>query len=298
MFNGNLGITLSSGGLRGAAHIGVLKELEKHNIYPNYISGTSIGSIIACLICVGYSIEEIERLFITYQDKKEVRRTIFDIDILNAVSFVISIFTRKKSASNGFIKGNLFERIIDKLCIHKKRRYLSDSLIPIAIPAVNLKTDSLVIFVSDKKMLKNIKGIVFRDDVTFAEAVRASISLPIVYQAKKIDGMILVDGGLKPDYTADVLSKYGASNIIKSNIQSYSKFASHVDDISSIATRFTDIMIQQIQEVHNKVQHKNTININLSDVKILDFSKINICITAGQVAASRFLAKLRNTNSN
>ena len=54
-----LGLALSGGGIKGAAHIGVLKAFEDENIKIDYISGTSSGSIVATLYAIGYKPEEI-----------------------------------------------------------------------------------------------------------------------------------------------------------------------------------------------------------------------------------------------
>ena len=57
-----LGIALSGGGARGAAHIGVLHALNENGIFPETISGTSAGSIIGALYCSGYTPKEILKL--------------------------------------------------------------------------------------------------------------------------------------------------------------------------------------------------------------------------------------------
>jgi len=57
-----IGVVLSGGGAKGLAHIGILKALEKANIYPDYITGTSMGSIVAALYSLGYSPDELEQI--------------------------------------------------------------------------------------------------------------------------------------------------------------------------------------------------------------------------------------------
>ncbi|MEE3412812.1 MAG: patatin-like phospholipase family protein, partial [Bacteroidales bacterium] len=63
--NQTLGLTLSGGGAKGLAHIGVLKALEQENIPIDYICGTSMGAIIGGLYASGYSVDEIENIFIS-----------------------------------------------------------------------------------------------------------------------------------------------------------------------------------------------------------------------------------------
>ncbi|MEL7425110.1 MAG: patatin-like phospholipase family protein, partial [Bacteroidota bacterium] len=60
-----LGLTLSGGGAKGLAHIGVLKVLEENGIYPDYVTGTSMGSIVGGLYAIGYTPAELEELATT-----------------------------------------------------------------------------------------------------------------------------------------------------------------------------------------------------------------------------------------
>ena len=57
-----IGLVLSGGGAKGTAHIGVLKEMERAGLYPDYITGTSMGSIVGGLYSIGYSANEIDSI--------------------------------------------------------------------------------------------------------------------------------------------------------------------------------------------------------------------------------------------
>ena len=74
-----IGLALSGGGAKGIAHIGVLRVLEDAGIRPDYITGTSIGSVMGGLYAIGYSVEEMERLAIeldwNYYFNDELKRT-------------------------------------------------------------------------------------------------------------------------------------------------------------------------------------------------------------------------------
>ncbi|PJA40188.1 MAG: patatin, partial [Lysobacterales bacterium CG_4_9_14_3_um_filter_62_6] len=59
-----VGLVLGGGGARGAAHIGVLKVLEREHIPISHIAGTSVGSFIGALYAVGYSADEIEKIIL------------------------------------------------------------------------------------------------------------------------------------------------------------------------------------------------------------------------------------------
>ena len=59
----NIGLALSGGGARGFAHLGVIKALNEHGIYPDIISGVSAGSVIGVLYSAGHSVEQILKMF-------------------------------------------------------------------------------------------------------------------------------------------------------------------------------------------------------------------------------------------
>ena len=133
-----VGLALGSGAAKGLAHIGVLKNLHKHKIYPDYIAGTSMGAVIGALYCVGYTPEKIEEITKTTEWKN-----IIDFDIPKA----------------GLIRGRLVENKIRRLLKDKKFSDLNTSL---KIVSYNFDKKEKVVF---------SKGNV-------AKAVRASISIP------------------------------------------------------------------------------------------------------------------------
>src|SRR3989338_10085785 len=94
-----LGLALGGGSARGLAHIGVLKELHRRKIYPDYIAGTSIGAVIAAMYAAGHTPDEIEKIAKTTNWKEIVD------------------FTIPKA---GLIKGELAEQSIRKMVLHKQ----------------------------------------------------------------------------------------------------------------------------------------------------------------------------------
>jgi len=105
----NLGLVLSGGGVKGAAHIGVLKALEEENIKFNFISGTSLGSIVAALFVCGYSAEEIFDIFKQYC--KEIKY----FDFKNIINIIKYLIINKKLLIEGFNSGEKIKKII-KIC--------------------------------------------------------------------------------------------------------------------------------------------------------------------------------------
>lgn len=168
-----LGLALGSGFARGLSHIGVLIALERHGIRPKMVSGTSIGAAIGALYCSGISPEQ-------------MRRLVFSTDWQGLVDFT--------PPKKGLIAGNRIEHYIQELthnCSFDELR------IPLRVVATDVRNSHMVVF---------SKGNV-------ARAVRASISIPGVFEPVKIGSRELVDGGLVDPIPVEALREMGADII-------------------------------------------------------------------------------------
>ena len=164
-----LGIALGGGGARGLAHIGFLKILADLDITPHIVSGTSIGAMIGAMYCSGLSPYEIERLY-------------HKISILNWGKLIdLSI-----PAIHGLVKG---ERIIKML----REEYNLSTFENLKIPLKVVATD-----------FWNREEIVF-DHGDLVTAIRASISIPGIFEAVRIDDRILTDGGAVNPVPYDII---------------------------------------------------------------------------------------------
>ncbi len=152
-----IGLALGAGGAKGFVHIGVLKTLYKHKIFPDYITGTSMGSVIAAAYACGRNPEEIES-FLKHTNWQRI------VD-----------FTIPKS---GLLEGKRIDRRLGELVFHKQFRQCST---PLRIIAYNLTKKQKIVFE---------KG-----DIT--KAIRASISIPgifppfIIRRDQYIDGAVI-----------------------------------------------------------------------------------------------------------
>ncbi len=193
-----IGLALSGGGARGAAHVGVLKVLEEHRIPIDYIAGTSMGAIVGGLYASGLSAAELETIITT-------------IDWTAAFSDFIPrterSFRRKRDDDLYLVKNKPGIRGLDllfppglldgqKIDLLLKRHTLPvvgirdfDSLgIPFRCVAADLATGEPV--------------VIDRGDL--ALALRASMSIPIVFAPREIDGRLLVDGGIVRNLPVEV----------------------------------------------------------------------------------------------
>lgn len=169
-----VGIALSGGVVRGISHLGILKVLEREEVPINFIAGTSIGALVGALYASGLKISEMEQLV-----KTAKWRELID-------------FTIPKS---GFIAGKKIEDYIKKIIKCEKFEELQ---IPISVIATDLNNGEKIIF-------KN--GSIIK-------AIRASISMPGVFEPVVDNGSIVVDGGLVDPIPVDVVKEMGAEIVI------------------------------------------------------------------------------------
>ena len=213
-----LGLALSGGGAKGAAHIGVLKALEEENVNIAYISGASSGSIIASLYACGYTPNEIIYLFNMYC------RYIADFDKLIPFKVAGTAFTGKINVS-GLAKGNKLEYILQNFCSKKGINDISDLRFPLAIPTVDINSGEVIYFLS--KSINDIHKF-SRDEFDdipsykyngrLCSIVRASSSFPGVFEPKIIEGKVLVDGGVRVNTPASITRQMGADKVIAINL--------------------------------------------------------------------------------
>jgi len=184
IFNSKVGVALGGGGARGIAHIGVLKALEESNICISYISGTSIGALVASYYAFGKDLSDI----------KEIGKN------LNFTS-VIGFSLHKKGM---FSTRSIENMIIRDLGVVN----IEDAKIPLAICTTDISTG---------------EQIVLRRG-NLAKAVCASIAIPGIFIPIEIKNRTLIDGGISENVPISVLDKMGAGITLGINLngsQSY-----------------------------------------------------------------------------
>ena len=173
-------MALGGGGARGLAHIGVLKVLCAENISIDFLSGTSMGGIIAAFHACGVSLDRLEdeakRMGKLTELTKLVDRTIAKLD------FII----------NGENVQDYFSKVIGR------GRTFESLHIPLALAAVDMNSASEVTLQSGN----------------LAEALNATMGLPGIVEPVERDGMILVDGGSLNNVPADLVRSMGAEVVV------------------------------------------------------------------------------------
>ncbi len=180
-----LGLALGSGAAHGLAHIGVLKVLEEYDIRPDIIAGSSIGALIGGLWSAGYKSYEIEEIAKSLDKKSAFFRLIGFRDI--------DFFTK------GFLKGDQIKKFLAQYLNDSK---IEDLPIPLKIVAADLFTSEIVVL----------------DSGNVVDAIRASISIPGIFNPVQNGKRTLIDGGVIDPLPIRVLSRFGVKKTIAVNV--------------------------------------------------------------------------------
>ncbi len=176
-----IGLVLGSGGARGWAHIGALLELKKLGIRPDYIAGTSIGSIAGALYATN-TVELAAELALTL-NWRDVARLFLEVNFLRS----------------GLVSGKNFVKLLKDII---PARAFSELTLPLAVVATDLKAEREVVFT---------KGDLFH-------AIRSSIGIPGVFTPVADKHRNLVDGGLINPLPISVCRAMGAERVIAIDI--------------------------------------------------------------------------------
>ena len=175
-----IGLALGGGGIRGLAHIGVLKVLEQNNIPIDFIAGTSAGALIGGAYSFDKNIEKIEKIALSFNRRK----------FLSLVD---------PSLRRGLIKGEKAKKFIES---YIGQALFKDLEIPFLTTATDLETGESILLNKGK----------------VSDAIRASISIPLVFQPTKLNNRILVDGGLSTPVPVQAVRNMGADIVIAINL--------------------------------------------------------------------------------
>ncbi len=285
-----LGIALSGGGAKGAAHIGVLQALKEENIDVQFISGTSSGSIIAALYACGYTPKEILKMFSTYC------KYIADYDKTIPLKLAGMLFTGKVKIK-GFAKGNRLESTIYKYCEYKNVHDISDIKVPLAIPTVDLATGEIIYYLS-KRIGNNLNNMAHELDNNYsinytgnlASIVRASSSFPGVFEPKILNRRVLVDGGVRVNTPVNILKKMGANKVIAVSFDTQNT-ALQVN-IVSVAMKSFDIMTKEL----NRLEINDAdliITPKLSKISLLECDKTQMIANAGYIKTKEIIDDIK-----
>ena len=200
-----IALALGGGAARGFAHIGVIKALESHGIVPDMVIGTSSGSLVGALYASGYGGFDLQRTALQLDD---------------------TIIADWSLPDRGFIKGEALQNFVNQAVQNRPMEKLNK---PFAVVATDLQSG---------------EPVVFRTGNT-GMAVRASSSVPGVFQPVTISGREYVDGGLVSPVPVRAARAMGADLVIAVYISNNPRLGKTKDSVDVMLQTFA-IMGQSI----------------------------------------------------
>ena len=256
-----IALALGGGGARGFAHIGVIQALEANGIQIDMLTGTSAGSLVAALYASGMSGLALKQLA-QKMDEAEIADWVLPFN----------------SEFGGVIRGEALQKYVYKLLHGRTIEQLQK---PLGIVATELNSG---------------KGVLFRYGDT-SQAVRASSSIPGVFQPTLIAGKAYVDGGLVAPVPVRFARDMGATFVIAVNISAEAS-TQPVRGLTGAVLTSTAIMGQTINQ-YELAQADIVIRPYLATMGSGDFKLRNMAIAAGEKATLEKLPELiKKLNKN
>ncbi|WP_442856859.1 patatin-like phospholipase family protein [Burkholderia sp. lig30] len=249
-----IGIALGGGAARGFAHIGVLKALEARSIPVELVAGTSAGSVVGALYASGMNALQMNKLAL-------------EMDQAAISDWALPFRSR------GLLQGVALQNFLNKTL---NNRPIEKMAKPLGIVATDLQSGQPILFQHGNTGL----------------AVRASCSVPSVFEPVRIGNREYVDGGLVSPVPASYARKMGADFVIAVDISSRPEGAPTSNPIDMLMQTFT-IMGQTIKTYELDKYADVVIRPNLAAMGGSDFNQRNAAILAGEEAVARIMPELQ-----
>ncbi|HEY8538872.1 MAG TPA: patatin-like phospholipase family protein [Steroidobacteraceae bacterium] len=283
-----IGLVLSGGGARGAAHVGVLRVIEEMRIPIDAIAGTSMGAVVGGLYAAGMSAEQIEQLITSvnwqeaFQDRPPraqlgFRRKQDDRNFL--VRYSLGVSSEGFAYPRGLVQGQKLEQVLRSATIPVSQVQDFDRLpIPFRAVATDLETGELVVM----------------DSGDLVTALRASISAPGVFAPAPRDGRLLIDGGIAENLPVDIALQMGVDQLIVVDV-SFPLYAREelTSPLEVTNQAFAILIRSRTLEQRAKLRPQDIIiDPPLGRFPSADFSRVPQALRAGRVGADAVRERL------
>ncbi|QYJ86592.1 patatin-like phospholipase family protein [Shewanella mesophila] len=284
-----VGLVLSGGGAKGAAHVAVLKVIEDNHIPIDYIAGTSIGAYVAGMYALGYSASEIETIMmgedwdkgysdtipreaLSYRNKQQRDR--FNIPIN------IGYSNKEVKVPTGLLRGQSMSLLLQNSTdlVHRFDHF-DELAIPYRAVATDLETSQAVVI---------SKG-------SLVDAMQASATVPGALQPAVYDGKLVVDGGIANNMPIDVVKEMGADIIIAVDIGSSLVKRDQLQSTVAVLDQLSTMLTNASTERQKLLLTDSDILIRpeVGELSTTDFTIMPKAYRLGEVAVLAQLDKLK-----
>lgn len=280
-----VGLALSGGGALGIAHIGVIQAIEEAGIRIDYITGTSMGSLVGGLYAIGYTSDQLAEMatssnFIELFSEKPDRRFISNYEKITddrtIATFPIS--EKRIDLPVGIISGQNVYTYLARLTqsVHGIEKF-DDFPIPFATIATDLETGSAKVFRSGY----------------LPDALRASISIPSFFSPHTIDGKVYVDGGLIRNIPVQDVIEMGADYTIAVDVSSPLMAKDSLNTFAKVLNQSINFRIHDYADVQREMADYVVTIDELKPYSAADFDLAERFLKIGQEAGKRHLDDFR-----
>jgi len=254
MSDKKIGLALGGGGAKGLAHIGVIKVLQENNVPVDMIAGSSMGAVIG-------------GLYAAKQDPTEIEK------IANKTDWRLLLSLLDPSWGQGLIEG---EKITDFIKEHLGDVGFEDLKIPLSVVATDIKSGEPVVL----------------NEGNVVSAIRASISLPLIFKPVEYKNKLLTDGDLSRPVPVEIVKNMGADiviavNLHTNNFEENAKLSSY-----RVVNRSLDLLRYHLAQ-YNVKGADYVINPEVGDIQWNEFLSSEEAIEAGKKATQNNVAKIR-----
>lgn len=283
-------LVLSGGGARGFSHVGVIRELERLGVKIDIVAGTSMGAMVGGGYASGYSVEQMQDIILSV-DWKEMFALRPDRDEIN--------WRRRQDDFKGLgtqeiglsKKGVLFpDSVVPaqhlEIFLRSITRHVSSvtDLSKLSIPFAAIATD-----------LDTGEAVVMQKDVTLADAMRSSMSVPGAFSPFPYKNHVLVDGGLAQNLPVEQAKAMGADIIIAVNAGTPLGKSKDIHSVAGVMGQMIGILTERNVD-HSKsllTEKDILITTDLTGFNAGDFQKAEAIIEAGEKSAQKYEPQLK-----
>ena len=283
-------LVLSGGGARGFSHVGVIRELERLGVKIDIVAGTSMGAMVGGGYASGYSVEQMQDIILGV-DWKEMFALRPDRDEINwrrRQDDFKGLGTREIGLSK---KGVLFpDSVVPaqhlEIFLRSITRHVSSvtDLSKLSIPFAAIATD-----------LDTGEAVVMQKDVTLADAMRSSMSVPGAFSPFPYKNHVLVDGGLAQNLPVEQAKAMGADIIIAVNAGTPLGKSKDIHSVAGVMGQMIGILTERNVD-HSKsllTEKDILITTDLTGFNAGDFQKAEAIIEAGEKSAKKYERQLK-----
>jgi NTE family protein len=281
-----IGLTLSGGGAKGLAYIGLLKKIDSLGIKISYITGTSMGGIVGGLYAMGYTGKQLEDI---------VKNIAWDRVLSNTVPLNQINIEEKDEYGNYLLELPLKNGKPGLPAAAIEGQYLSEFLNERTFAVRNINDFSqlfIPLHIATADIVNG--GTVFQQSGSLPLAIRATMSIPGVFSSVYIDGKLLVDGGVDRNYPVDEVRKMGADYVIGGytgfHLLKEDKMSSPINQLMQV---FTFSGIADIKSQRDQTDVFVDYTDLLDEFSAADFKKYQEILKLGEIAAERCLPQLQ-----